>query len=83
MQKALRAQTSKFPNCQKLDNRSMKKKKENVVSGAACLLVKEKMDRLCHTVCMLCQGLPFWDRKGEALAGVALRTIALSFFFLF
>lgn len=33
----------------------------------------------CQTVWMLCQAFPFWNRKGEALSGAALRTIAVAF----
>lgn len=41
------------------------------VSG--CLLVEEKMEGLCHTV----SRFALRDGKGEALAGVALRTLTL------
>lgn len=83
MQKAPTAQTTGIQNCQKHENRSMKKKKENVVLDVVCLLVEEKMEGLCHTVWMLHQGFPFWIRRAEALSGAALRTIALAFFFVF
>lgn len=74
MQKAPAAQTRGIPNCQThtITAAARKRKKENVVAGGG-------EDGRTVSNWMLCQAFPFRKRKGEALSGAALRTIALAF----